>query len=258
MATLNFPPNPSIGDYYTIGLNTWVWDGYAWIKYSSSSQSPISINTGTQSTSTNTGALVIDGGIGVSGSINIGTTSTIAGAEILTTATWADFINLQTVTDSGNTTSNPIHITNTTETTGTGTGALIIDGGISVAKRVHAESVQIADSVFDSTEILVNNTNTVIVDSYSIDQFRSAKYLIQIDDGDGVSADFQTIEILLLVDNQATVYATEYAVLGSNGELGEFAAEVDISDNVNLYFTPYYVGVGNTMTIKLLRIGLEK
>ena len=120
------------------------------------------------------------------------------------------------------------------------------------------ESLQIEDSVFDSTLVLVNNTSTVVVDTYSMNQFRSAKYLIQIDDGDGATADFQTIEILLLVDNQGTVYATEYAVLGSNGELGEFAAEVDISDNVNLYFTPYYVGVGNTMSIKVLRIGMER
>ena len=83
MSTLNFPTNPTIGDYYTVGSNTWVWDGYAWVKYSSSSSSPISINTGTASTSTNTGAIVVDGGIGVSGSINIGTTSTVAGAEII-------------------------------------------------------------------------------------------------------------------------------------------------------------------------------
>jgi len=258
MSTLNFPTNPTIGDYYSVGSNTWVWDGYAWVKYSSSSSSPISINTGTASTSTNTGALVIDGGVGVSGSINIGTTSTVAGAEIITTATWQDFINLQTVTDSGNSTTNSIHILNATETTTTGVGALIVDGGISAGKRVMCESLQIEDSVFDSTQILVNNTSTVVVDTYSMNQFRSAKYLIQIDDGDGATADFQTIEILLLVDNQGTVYATEYAVLGSNGELGEFAAEVDISDNVNLYFTPYYVGVGNTMSIKVLRIGMER
>jgi len=257
MSTLNFPTNPTIGDYYTIGSNTWVWDGYAWIKYSSSPDSPISINTGTATTSTNTGALVIDGGIGVSGSINIGSTSTIAGAEIITTATWANFINLQTVTDSGNSTTNVIHITNDTESTGTGTGALIVDGGISVGKRVHAESVQIADSVFDSTEILVNNTSTIVVDSYSMHQFRSSKYMIQIDDGGGASAEFQTIEILLLVDNAGTIYATEYAVLNTNGEIGEFAADVDVSDNVNLYFTPYYLGVGNTMVIKVLRIGME-
>jgi hypothetical protein len=257
MASLNLPPNPTVGQSHTIGTNTWVWNGYAWIK-----TSPLSVGGNAQSTSTNTGALVIGGGVGIGGAVNIGSTSTVNGAEIVTTATLGQFApspNLQRVTDIGNTTTNVMKILNTTESTGTTTGALLVEGGIGVGGdvwvegRVTSESVKIMDAVFDSTLILVNNTGTVVIDAYSVDLFRSAKYLIQIDEGDGPTADFQTIEILLLVDNIGTVYATEYALLTTNGEMGEFEADVQGDDIVRLYFTSFYP---TAKTIKVLRTGL--
>lgn len=249
MALLNFPPNPVTGQTYTIGSNTWVWNGSAWIKYTSSDQSPIAINTTTNSTGTNTGAVVISGGLGVGGGINAGGTSTVAGAEILTTAT----ITLQKVTTGGNTTADPVYITNNTQSTSTTTGALVIAGGIGIGGRLNAESVQIADSILDSTLVLVNNTATVIVDTYSVDEYRAAKYLIQIDSGSGPTADFQVIEILLLVDNIQTIHATEYGLLTTNGELGEFGADVQNDNNVRLYFTPYEA---TDKAISVLRTGM--
>lgn len=257
MSLLNFPTSPVVGQTHTIGSNTWIWNGTAWIKYTSSPESPIIINTGTSSTSTNTGAIVVDGGIGVSGSINVGTTSTINGAEIITTATYQNFINLQTVTDAGNSTTNAIHILNTTSSAGTGTGALIVDGGISVAERVFCESVQIADAVMDSGKVHINTTSTTVIDAYSMLEFRSAKYLIQIEEASlapGDPADFQFIEIMLLVNNEGDVFATEYGVLSSNGELGIFAADVQIDNYVRLYFTPYYA---SNKTLKILRTAMS-
>lgn len=278
MSLLNFPTNPSVGQTYTIGQNVWVWNGSAWIKYTSSTSSPITVTTQTSSTSTNTGAVLINGGAGVNGSVNISSTSTINGSEIVTTSTINQYAvtylragtdtaisqnlgdvtiwntsTLQTITDRGATTDNIIHLTNTTESTGTGTGALIVDGGVSIAGRLNSESVKIADTVLDSSFIQINNTATVVVDAYSISQFRSAKYLIQIDEGTGPTADFQVIEILLLVDNIGTVYATEYGVLSSNGEMGEFAADVGLDDMVRLYFTAYYA---TDKSITVFRTGM--
>jgi hypothetical protein len=160
---------------------------------------------------------------------------------------------LQTVTTRGSTTTNAVHFANTTESTSSSTGAVIIDGGLGVAKRINSESLQIADTVMDSGLILVNTTATYVVDYYPIGQYRSAKYLIQIEDGSGISANFETIEILLLVDNAQTVYATEYAVLSSNGELGEFAADVQGDDVVRLYFTPFQV---SDKILKIFRTGM--
>lgn len=251
MSLLNFPTNPTLGQRHTIGDRTWEWNGVSWVIISPVKQ------TGEQSTSTTTGAIVVDGGIGVGGSINVGTTSTIAGAEIITTATFQNFINLQTVTDAGNSTTNIVHLLNTTDSTSTNTGALIVDGGISVAKRVFCESVQIADAVMDSGKVVINTTATTVVDAYSMSDFRSSKYLIQIEEDSlapGDPADFQFIEILLLVNNEGDVFATEYGVLSSNGEMGEFAADVQIDNIVRLYFTPYYM---SNKTLKILRTAMS-
>ena len=375
MALLNFPSSPSVNQTYTIGNITYIWTGAAWIKLTSSPNPPIVINTITQSFSTVTGSVVITGGLGVGGSINAGSTSTIAGAEIITTATLNNFVlqplfiagtgtaittasssgtvlvkiwntatlqdvtdrgftttnqmvisnatpavstnsaalivlggvgiggdlwlggtiysagvpvittstlvdafaagediqiistatltgnvllisntsTLQTVTTRGSTTTNIVHFANTTESTSSSTGAVIIDGGLGVAKRINSESLQIADTIMDSGEVLVNNTNTIVVDSYPATQYRSAKYLIQITDGTGLAASFETIEILLLIDNNQTVYATEYAVLSSNGDLGEFAADVQGDDIVRLYFTAYQA---SSKVLKIFRTGM--
>jgi cytoskeletal protein CcmA (bactofilin family) len=183
-------------------------------------QSNLTLTNGTKSVSTTTGALIVGGGVGIRGDVNVG---------------------------------GVLHIFNGTQSTGTGTGALIVDGGVSVGKRLSAESVKIADTVLDSGLILVNTTATTIVDVYSVNDYRAAKYLIQIDSGSGPTADFQVIEILLLVDNIQTVYATEYGVLTTNGELGEFAADVQNDNNVRLYFTPYQA---TDKAISVLRTGM--
>jgi len=377
--SLGFPSNPNPGDTYVLGSRTYVWNGVAWAIQSSTqvvtqvTATVVTVTTSTQSTSTNTGALVVNGGIGTGGAVNAGTTSTVSGAEIITTATVAEFAvtalyagtdtavsgqigqvtvwntsTLQSVTDRGNTTTNSIHITNLTSATSVGTGAFVVDGGGSfggnlylggtlfsggvpvlttssfvnsisagediyivdlglnvlqfndistlqtvthrgntttnqvlflnttnstssstgavvisgglgveqdvwVGGDLYATNIQIADTIFDSTQISINTTATVVVDMYPVSMFRSSKYLIQIDDGTGPSANFEVIEILLLVDNAGTVYATEYAVLTSSGELEDFAADVQGDNMVRLYFTPYQA---SSKTIKTLRTAM--
>ena len=156
---------------------------------------------------------------------------------------------------------NTVTILSTTSSTSTLTGALLVSGGVSIGGdvwiqgRMNSESVKIMDSVLDSTVMMVNTTATVVVDSYPISQFRSAKYLVQIDEGLGDSAQFEVIEILLLVDNIGTVFATEYGLLTTSGEMGEFAAGLDIVDNnIKLYFTPYQA---SDKTVKVLRTGMS-
>lgn len=340
---LGLPTNPSIGSTYTIGNTTYVWNGSAWII--SASQSNITgniatftgimvITTTTQSTSTNTGGLVVLGGVGIGGNLNIGgqlnviggisgigagtsislstgtfetlfvtsTTNSIStqsgalqvvggvgvggdmyiggvlyagGGTVLTTSTFNAQLNqgddirldvitatnvviinntstLQSVTTRGSTTTQKITILNTTQSTSTITGAIVVSGGVGIGGRLNAESVRIADSVFDSTQTLVNTTSSTIIDTFSITDFRSAKYLIQIDEGTGAGADFELIEILLVGDNNGTVYATEYGVVTSNGYLGDFNAEFT-GTTVSLYFTAY---AATNKTVKVLRTGM--
>ena len=235
----------------------------------------ITASSNTTATSISSGALVVGGGVGISGDLWVGGKLYISGAPALTTATLSttiaggtditlqssnsgtitinDTATLQTVTNRGNTTTNTVTFLNTTNSVSTTTGAVVIAGGLGVGGGINSQNLQIAHAIMDSTQTTVNNTATIVVDTYSINQFRSAKYLIQIDDGDDVSrptlANFEVIEILLLVDNSANVYATEYAVLTSaGGELGDFAADCDIAGNIKLYFTAY------TASNKVLRV----
>lgn len=354
MSLLNFPTNPLVGDTYTIGTNTWVWNGTAWIKLSSSSGSPIIINTVTLSTSTVTGSVVITGGVGIGGDLNVGgglniqSTSTIDGAYILTTSTYQDLTNLQGITDGGNSTTNAIIIINTTsatnttsgalivsggaaiggdlylggtlysagvpvittstlaenvgggvditvistesgilifnntstlqtvtsrgsstnqvitfentvyftddtESTGTDNGAVIISGGLGVAKRINSESIQIADTVIDSTETFINTSSTTLIDSFSSEAYRSAKYFIQISHGLGGGAEFEALEMILLVDNLDQTYITIYGNVSNNGSLGVFTA-TSVATTVGLYFTPL---ISTEKHVRIFRTGMK-
>jgi hypothetical protein len=226
--------------------------------------------------STSSASVVFAGGIGIAGDLHLGgdfyakgqtvlTTSSfvgqiVAGTDILVTATdsgviyFSDVSTLQSVTDRGFTTTNQIIVNNTTTSTSSGTGAVVIAGGLGVGGRIYSESVQIADAIFDSMVVYINNTATVVVDYYPFSTFRSAKYVIQIDSGSGPTAQFEVIEILLLADNIGTIYATEYAVLSSAGELGVFSAGLDVpTNNINLYFTPH---AATDKELTILRTGL--
>lgn len=231
--------------------------------------------TGTNNaTSTITGAVQVVGGVGIGQDLYVGGQFFAGGGLVLTTASFNNSFNagddisltltsasviiisntstIQSVTSRGSTTTNVVTFANTAQSTSTDTGAVVIYGGLGVGKRITSESLKIADSVFDSTQTLVNTTASTVIDTYSLDEFRSAKYLIQIDEGTGSGADFELIEILLVADNNGNVWATEYGVVTSNGDLGTFEAEVDGTD-VKLYFTAYDA---TNKTVKVLRTGM--
>jgi hypothetical protein len=260
MAVLQFPLNPTTGQIYSVGVVSWQWNGFAWSR----------LPPTTQSTSTNTGALVVAGGVGIAGDVQVGGTVYSGGDKVLTTATFIDLIStssfvvnststLQIVSDHGSTTTNVITFSNTSSSTSTNSGAIIVAGGAGIGGdlwvngSINSKSVKISESIIDSVVVSINTTATTIVDSYSVLQFRSAKYLIQIDEEDGPTSDFQVIEILLLVDNVGTVYATEYALLTSNGDMGEFAADVQDDNLLRLYFTSYHA---TSKVLKILRTGM--
>jgi hypothetical protein len=217
---INFPPQPQdAGTLYTAEVGTvYQWDGQKWIVAYSNLQSGPSGPAGPS-----------------------GPQGTFTG-----------------------TTTGTVFIDNSTQSTSTTTGALIVTGGVGIGGDTHiggqvvAESLKIADSVFDSNLVHINNTATTVVDRYNVSEYRAAKYLIQIDSNVGQQdASFEVIEILLLVDDTSVVYATEYGVLTSHGELGEFAADVQNDptngDVVRLYFT---ASEATNKIISILRTGM--
>lgn len=232
MAVLNFPQNPTPGQTYVIGNVTWSWNGYAWVKFTSIVQSTtstqitntVSITTSTSATNVTSGALVVNGGAGIQGDTFVG---------------------------------GVVSITNTTTATSTVTGALVVSGGagiqgdVWVSGRLHAESVKIAETIFDSTKSTTTNNASVVIDAYDINAYRGAKYLIQIDENTGTN--YQISEMLLLVAG-TTPYKTEYAPVSSNGDLGTFQPMV-VGDSMILYLHP---STSSFLTINVLRQGVIK
>jgi hypothetical protein len=185
--------------------------------------------TGTaNSTSTTTGALVVPGGVGIGGNLNAGGNAVINGS---------------------------LQVNSTASSTGTSTGAVIVQGGVSVSGQLYVDhTIQIHNAIVNSVSTIINTTASTIVDSFSTSLFRSAKYLMQVGEQTGSGANFEAIELLLLVDNQGTVYATEFGQVTTNGEMGDFAAETT-GTTVNLYFTVYNT-VNLPVTFTLYRTAL--
>jgi len=241
--------------------------------------------TGTNaSISTTTGALTVAGGVGIQGDVYIGGFLSVEGQIILTTSSFnvdisegndiditVDPINndlviisnistLESVTTRGNSTTNKISILNTEESISTTTGALVVSGGIGIwgngwfEGRVTSESLKIADAVLDSTVINISNNATTVIDTYSLNEYRAAKYFIQISEGTGPTAEFQAQEITLIAGNSGLVDISVYGIVTTNGPngLGLFDAIVDGTD-VKLRFTPDFA---TGKTVKVLRTAI--
>jgi len=290
MAILNFPQNPNIGDTYApIGSSkVYGWSGSAWLVINSSNTSTgIVANTLRLTSSTNVlpqdptvGTLIVDGGAYIQQDLVVGGFLYLNASPVITTASFSGQANegvdidiivsmtntgalifnnistLHSVTGRGNSTTNYISFLNDAESISTDSGAVTVLGGLGVGKRINSESLQIADTVFDSTKTTVDTVAQYLIDSYSLNNYRSSKYFIQIDEGTTSTARFQCMEIMLVASNTGTAFATEYGIISSNGTLGSFSKDVtNVGGDwvVNLYFTP-----NDTVpkTIKVLRTAM--
>lgn len=281
MATLGFPKYPNIGDVYTPpgGSKTYQWSGTAWLITSAKSTATtaivdtIVITSTTNAISTDTGALIVYGGVGIGRDLYVGGEIYTNGVPIITTASFNisdgpdggtdiniqyfsdpltntstirinNISTLQSVTDRGNSTTNIIYIFNTATSYSRYSGALIVSGGAGIAGRVNTESIQIADTVFDSTKTTVDVVVENVIDTYLLSQYRSAKYMIQIAEDLQVNPNtsrFQSLEINLTAKNDGTPYITQYGQVTTDGELGTFSAKSDIVGSdimISLTFTP--------------------
>jgi hypothetical protein len=175
--------------------------------------------------------LTAGSGIGItngSGAITIDSTDTLA-----------------TVTARGATTSDAVTITNATAATTTTTGALQVTGGIATANNVHVGGEIRDDFVHSSSKTqAVSATSLTVVDTFALDTYRSGRYIIQITQGTA----YQMSEFRI-IHNGTNTFITEYAVLETNGELGDFTAAINGS-NVEISVT---MGAADAATVKLNR-----
>jgi len=229
--------------------------------FSTSSFLSLNVTGTTESNSTNTGALVVTGGIGIGGNLYIGGTLFSQGAPVLTTASFnntpqdgtdidivdvgggiLEFNNistLQSVTTRGASSNRQITLTNSTISTGTNSGALVVTGGIASNNNVSARSYNLQYGNISSTIQTVSTTSATIIDSFFFSQYRSAKYIVQISEGSSLTDRSQTSELLAVAFNTGTSSLVEYASVFSTTDLGSFDTlmnNIGTDTVVNLYF----------------------
>jgi len=130
--------------------------------------------------------------------------------------------------------SQPIHITNTTPSTSTSTGALIVDGGVGVAGTVYASSFSI-NGVYDQiSSTLVTSATTANQVALSIDasSFRTAKMVVQVTSG----SNYHSQEILMVHDD-SQVFMTEYAMVNTGAIGSTFDGDIS-GGNMRFLVTP--------------------
>jgi hypothetical protein len=128
--------------------------------------------------STSSGAVIVAGGMGIAKSLYVGTNIYVNGSPVVTSANLGTPLTglqggtdtnvavvsagvyaiwntstFQSITNRGNSTTNVVHITAVSGSTGTSTGALVVDGGIGVAGSLNVGSIinAGADSTLTST-----------------------------------------------------------------------------------------------------------
>jgi hypothetical protein len=154
----------------------------------------------------------------------------------VSTATYltAESDTLASVTARGATTADAVSLTNTTDSTSSSTGALVVSGGVAVSKDVFvsgsvvdATSAGVAVAYNTAVQATVESTSPTQIDAFPLATFRSGKYLIQISQG----SNYQVSEFRVIHNGTAT-FITEYSVLETNGPLGNIAASISGTDVV--------------------------
>lgn len=203
------------------------------------------IFTGTTYGTFKTGQIILVGGQNNSGTTNSGALQVLGGIGV-----------------SGNITTNGT-ITNTSnqQSTNSNSGAFVVSGGVGIGQNLNVagtSTLGITTSNQSITAFVSNNasfasytsfviTNNIqqVLDSFSSTAFKTAKYTIQIVDGANLHA-----QEILMIHNGTNVFKTDYAVITNNGELGAFDADIS-GGNCRLLFTAF---AATAMVVKLARI----
>lgn len=152
-------------------------------------------------------------------------------------------------------------ISNTIDSNATNNGALVVSGGVGVAKNLTvgsaitigtASTQTVVNAYYSNNTLLSSYTSGFIqsnasinLDTFSATAYRTAKYLVQIVDGTKIH-----VEEILVFHDGTNVYMTEYGIATSQGELGTFDANL-AAGTITVTFQANYTPT--QMTIKLSR-----
>ena len=109
-------------------------------------------------------------------------------------------------------------------------------------------NVSFANCSLADIELTTTGTGQVTLDSYPLTLYRTAEYLIQVDDNNSVS--FQASKFIVTHDGVNPTF-TEYGRLTTNTTLASFAAQTNAT-TLSLTVTP----VSTNTTIRVLRTSL--
>jgi hypothetical protein len=105
--------------------------------------------------------------------------------------------------------------------------------GLSVGTgSLTAGSVTLADALIGTATTSLSTTSATVVDTWSATSYSSAKYIVQMKNGN----DIEVLEVLVTVDANNNVYLTEYADVISNLQIGTTNADYS-GGNVRLLVT---------------------
>ena len=221
----------------------------------------------TPATSSQTGALVVTGGVGVQGDAYIGGTLYANGAQVITTASigssgvttitagtdtvavnnggaytvW-NTSTFQSVTNRGATTTNAISITNTSNSVSTTSGALKVSGGVGIGKDLYVggNTYLQGDLYVDGDQFTLNSTNLNIGDKTIT--LASATTVAATAAGSGIQISTNTFASILYDGNQTwnvkgNLVPTSNFLLGTSGNPWNGVYSNQVYDNGNRVVT---------------------
>ena len=128
-------------------------------------------------------------------------------------------------------------------TTSSPTFASLTLNGALTTTAINLTNTFVGDAAVSSA-----TTAGTVVDSWAASGWRSAKYIVQMKDGN----DIEVLEVLVTVDGNNNVYLTEYADVQSNAQLGTTDADYSGGD-VRLKVT----AAGNNVSVKVHKTLIE-
>ena len=260
--------------FYSNGvpLNNIYWNG-------GTITSQFNVNNPAQSTSTQSGAIVTQGGVGIGGDLYVGHSITLESSK----TTDFVYLRMRNTGASGQSFTWDVGGNNRAGTGGTSvnegsltlyddknnayrlavskaTGNLLVGKNIDngVDKLQLGGSLSLTDSQM-ATRVTVINTGTAqtVIDSFPLANYRTTKLFVQITDGVGPYAAFHVVEMMILIDNIGLTYLSQYGIVTTQGERGTFDVDYNAGGNglVRLLFTPS--NAPTQKTIKVLRTSIS-
>jgi hypothetical protein len=165
--------------------------------------------------------------------------------------------DLQSIVETGNTSNLAINISNSTVSSNSITGALTVAGGVGIGGNLNVGANIAATSDISAntitTHVIMGNaatvtvgTSPVVIDSFPIMAFSTAKYLIRVNNG----VNYHSMEAFLINDS-VDVYITVYASLVNADQLISLSARIN-SGTVELIATGF--NSGNSVKIFATRL----